>query len=292
MGRGAVAVIAVDCGGTTLTVAHAKRATQPGERITVPTPATVEAIPGAILAAIGGLPPAEAVGVGVAGLVDHATGRLLGMPHRPGEASIAETVRAGSGLPTVVDNDANATALAEAIAGAGMGHRMVLAVTVGTGIGGGLVIDGIVERGRGHLGEIGHMSVDRAGATCRCGATGCWEMYASGRALDESARRVGLGDGVALVRAAEGGDGAAAGLVDEVAAAFGRGLANLVAILDPDIIVVGGGVAAAGEAFLAPARRALAGSAGSGRRGTPVVAAAFGPSAGIVGAALMAGAPL
>ena len=289
-----MAVIAVDCGGTHLTVAWRERAAGPGPTVTVPTPATVGAIPGDIVACIAGLPSALAVGVGVAGLVDHAAGRVDWMPHRPGSAAIAEVVGARSGLPVVVDNDANTAALAEATAGAGAGYRLVLVVTVGTGIGGGLVVDGSIERGRGHLGEIGHMSMDPDGERCPCGAIGCWEVAASGRALDSGAAGLGLADGAALMAAAAGGDAAAGRVVGEVAAAFGRGLGNLVAILDPDVIVVGGGVVAAGEAFLSPARRTLAAavSGGSHRRPTPVVAARFGPAAGIVGAALMAGAPL
>jgi len=289
-----VAVIAVDCGGTNLRVGWRERAGGPGPTVSVPTPPEVGGLPDAILSCIADLPPARAVGVGVAGLVDHAAGRVRWMLHRPGTAAIAEVVGAGAGLPVVVDNDANTVSLAEATAGAGVGYRVVLAVTVGTGIGGGLAVDGSIERGRGHLGEIGHMSMDPHGERCACGAIGCWEVTASGRALDRGAAGLGLADGAALMAAAAGGEVAAGRLVGEVAAAFGRGLANLVAILDPDVIVVGGGVVAAGEVFLSPARRALAAalSGGSHRRPTPVVAARFGPAAGIVGAALMAGAPL
>ncbi len=287
-------VIAVDCGGTNFTVAHADRASAPLEPVTVGTPATTAELPARIVAAMRDRPEAAAVGVSVAGLVDHGSGTLLWMPHRPGSAAIAAEVGAATGVPVVVDNDANAAALAEATGGAGAGHRMVLMVTVGTGIGAGLVIDGRVERGRGFLGEVGHLCVDPRGRSCACGRTGCWETVASGTALDRAAAGAGLADGSALVAAAAAGSDEARALVAEVAAAFGRGLASLVVVLDPDVIVVGGGVAAAGELFLEPARRALAeaGSAAEPRRPTPVVAAEFGPAAGIVGAALMAGAPL
>jgi glucokinase len=288
-----VAVIAVDCGGTNLTVAHARSAGAPEGMLTVPTPAQAAAIPSAILALMALLPPAESVGVGVAGLVDHETGRLVWMPHRPGSAAIADEIVGECGLPTVVDNDANATALAEAVGGAGRGYRTVLGVTVGTGIGGGLVVDGVVERGRGHLGEIGHISCDPGGPRCVCGRVGCWEEVASGRTLDRAARAMGLSDGTELARRSAG-DRRARDAVRSVGEAFGRGLADLVAILDPDVIVVGGGMAAIGEEFLGPARRTLAreASGGARRRPTPVLVAEFGPAAGIVGAALMAGAPL
>jgi len=294
LGGGVVAVIAVDCGGTNLAVAHVRRATRPEPPVVVPTPPSATEIPGRIVDLMAELPPVEAIGVGVAGLVDHETGRLLWMPHRPGGASIADELRSATGLPIFVDNDANVTALAEAAAGAGAGYHMVLAVTVGTGIGGGLVIDGAIERGRGHLGEVGHMSVDPAGPLCVCGRVGCWEEIGSGRALDRKALERGLRDGSALVAASAAGDAAAAAALAEVGRAFGDGLANLVAAFDPDVVVVGGGVAAAGDAFLDPARLALV-SAVSGsahRRATPVVGAAFGSAAGIVGAALIAGAPL
>jgi len=288
-----VAVIAVDCGGTNLTAGWVERAGTPQRLVTVPTPATAGAIPETILQLMAALPPAAGVGIGIAGLVDHSTGSLLWMPHRPGSTPVGAAVAAGCGLPTSVDNDANVTALAEAVAGAGVGHRVVLAVTVGTGIGGGLVIDETVERGRGHLGEIGHMTVDRDGRRCACGSRGCWEEVASGRALDRAAAALGLGDGIALVEAGAAGDAEAAAGVAAVGAAFGHGLASLVAILDPDVIVVGGGVVSAGEAFLAPARQALADVlSGVGQRWpTPVLPARFGSAAGIVGAALMAGAP-
>lgn len=289
-----MAVITVDCGGTNLRAGRRERAGEPGPLVVRDTPPSAEAIVAAILEMIEGLPPADAVGVAIAGLVDHVRGSLLWMPHHPGSADIADVVAEHAGIRTLVDNDANLTALAEATGGAGAGHRMVLAVTVGTGIGGGLVIDGAIEHGRGHLGEIGHMSVESGGPRCECGVVGCWEEIASGRAIDRAAVGFGLPDGAALVAAAEAGDATATGLVAEVGAAFGRGLANLVAVLDPDLIVVGGGVGAAGDVFLDPARRALAESTSGARHRvpTPVVPAAFGTSAGIVGAALMAGAPL
>jgi len=287
-------VIAVDCGGTNFTVAYADHASRPTHERTIPTPGSTGELPGMIVAVMQDLPEAEAVGVSVAGLVDHPSGTLLWMPHRPGSAAIAEDVAGATGARVVVDNDANVAAFAEATGGAGVGYRMVLMVTVGTGIGAGLVIDGRVERGRGFLGEVGHVSVDPHGPVCACGRTGCWETVASGRALDDAAAGLGLPDGPALVAAAAAGAVDAVALVDRVAGAFGRGLATLVSVLDPDVIVVGGGVSTAGELFLAPARRALAaaGSAAEPRRPTPVVAASFGPAAGIVGAALMAGAPL
>jgi glucokinase len=185
---------------------------------------------------------------------------------------------------------------------------MVLMVTVGTGIGGGLVIDGSIEHGREFLGEIGHTTLAANGPRCSCGNFGCWEALASGTALDRTARALAADDpsgGVAgraggsvpsghhLVEAALAGDRIAGAAFGEFAVHFGRGLANMVVVFDPDVIVVGGGVGSIGEPLLDPARAALQESLSgrSHRSVTPVVAGAFGNRAGIVGAALLAGAP-
>ena len=168
------------------------------------------------------------------------------------------------------------------------------------------MIDGAIERGRAHLGEVGHMTVDPSGPQCSCGRRGCWEALASGTALDRAARLIAIAEpngplgleatqgevnGTSLVVAATDGDAAALEALESAAAAFGRGLGSLVAVLDPDIIVVGGGVGAIGDAFLEPARRAMmAATPGrEHRRETPVVSAGFGADAGLVGAAMAAG---
>jgi len=206
----------------------------------------------------------------------------------------------------VVDNDANLAALAEARRGAGSGERMVLFIGLGTGIGGGLVVAGRVERGRGFLGEVGHMVVDPAGPRCACGRRGCWEALVSGTALGRAAGELASADrsgllarlaagtvprGEHLVAAAGAGDRAAGEALAAAGAWLGRGLANLVAVLDPDVIVVGGAAAGAGEALLGPARAKMAETVEGGRhrRPTPVRPARFGAGAGLVGAALAAG---
>ena len=282
----------------------------PGLKVTtVPTPAKAREIPAAILDLIGNLSEgAVGIGVSVAGLVDHRRGELVWMPHRDGGVALAEPLREATGVEVVVDNDANAAALAEARIGAGRGRRMVLMVTVGTGIGGGLVIEGEVERGRGHLGEIGHTMLDPAGPRCSCGLSGHWEAMGSGRALDRRAEALALADpagavaraagadrpaGRHLADAAAAGDAVARGALEEIGRQFGRGLANMVAVLDPDVIVVGGGVAAVGEDFLGPARTSLWESLAGAeyRKPTPVEPAHLGTAAGLVGAALLAGAP-
>jgi len=304
-----MAVIAVDCGGTNLVFGRfgpEGRGEGFGARS---TPRETGAIPGAIVAAIGPLlgSGVTAIGIGAAGLVDHTAGALVWSPHASGgRVDLASEVVAATGLPVTVDNDANLAALAEARLGAGVGHRMVLFVGLGTGIGGGLVVEGRIERGRGFLGELGHMTLDPSGPPCACGRRGCWEALVSGTALGRDAAELAAADplgpvaraaagaaprGEHLWAAAASGDPEAGGRLHEAGARLGRGLANLVAAFDPDVIVLGGAVAGAGGLLLDPARAELADCVeGRGHRApTPVLAARFGPRAGLVGAALAAG---
>ena len=181
-------MIAVDCGGSNVRTAVAESSGTVQRISEVGTPEHLDQLAAVIVGLIGDPHQAMAIGIGVAGLVDVDSRTLRWMPHRPGtDVALGADVEARLGLPVVMDNDANLAALAEATRGAGVGHRMVLTVAVGTGIGGGLVIDGRIERGRGHLGEIGHMTVDPTGPQCSCGRRGCWEALASGTALDRSA---------------------------------------------------------------------------------------------------------
>jgi glucokinase len=286
-------VLAVDVGGTSVRIAHfAGGADTPGPVTEWPTPPDTDALVAGIIDAARAVEtPFSAAGFGIAALVDHGTGTLVWSPHFTGSVPLGRDLGSSLGIPVVVDNDANAAALAEATRGAGRGYRMVLMVTVGTGIGGGLVVDGRVERGRGFLGEIGHIRLDDADTPCQCGLLGCWEAVASGTALDRSAA-VLLGaeaTGEDLVAIVDEDDDARQALT-EVARLFGVGLGALVNVLDPDVIVVGGGVAGIGPAFLGPAVEAMAeGVTGSVARSvTPVLPAHFGASAGLVGAALLA----
>jgi glucokinase len=252
-----------------------------------------------------------AVGIGAAGFVDAARSTVTFSPHlawrdEPLRARIATRVQ----LPVVVDNDANAAAIGESRFGAGVGERFALCVNLGTGIGGALVMDGRVFRGAsGMAGEFGHMQVVPGGHRCPCGNRGCWEQYASGNALEREARELIAarspvahhlaelchGDPAALTgpqvtAAARDGDALSIELLTEMGRWLGVGLANLVAALDPHIVVVGGGVSEAGELLLTPTRESMARQVvGRGYRTLPaVVAATLGPQAGLVGAADMA----
>lgn len=299
-----VTVLAADCGGTNLTVALWDGGVV--ERVSVPTPRQAGDIPEAIVEAAMPLgADCRAMGIGIAGLVHHRSGTLVWMPHAAGsEVGVASDVAAQLGIPVVVDNDANMAVLGEGRSGAGVGARMVLCVTVGTGIGGGLMIDGRVERGRGFAGEIGHIPFDPAGRRCPCGRTGCWETAASGSALDLAAARLTVaqpGAGVAaaaggrraqgrhVVAAAGAGDPGAMDAVAAVAGALGTGLAGLVAALDPDVVVLGGSVGII-DAIVEGARDGMMErlEGAEHRSPTPVRPAAYGADSVLAGAALAA----
>ncbi len=252
-----------------------------------------------------------AVGIGAAGFVDAARARVRFAPHLAWrDEPLRDALTGVLGLPVVVENDANAAAWAEWRFGAGRGESHLVCVTLGTGIGGGIVLDGVPQRGRfGMAGEFGHMVVVPDGRRCECGNRGCLEQYASGNVLGREARaraRAGSpvtvsllervrGDVEALVgpvvtEAAREGDPCAVELFDDVGRWLGVGLANLAAALDPGTFVIGGGVSEAGELLLGPARESFRRTlTGRGYRPTArIVPAAFGPEAGLVGAADLA----
>jgi glucokinase len=234
-----------------------------------------------------------AVGIGAAGFVDASRSTVMFSPHlawrdEPLRARVSSRLT----IPVVVDNDANTTALGESRFGAGVGHRFVLCITLGTGIGGAIVIDGRVYRGaNGMAGEFGHMQVVPDGRPCECGGQGCWEQYCSGRAVARAATKAGSAlAGPELTAAAQAGDPVAVAAYAEVGRWLGVGVANVVAGLDPALVVVGGGVSAAGDLLLDPARTAMAESlVGAGHRVLPdLLGAELGPLAGVVGVADLA----
>ncbi|HEY8475211.1 MAG TPA: ROK family glucokinase [Natronosporangium sp.] len=253
-----------------------------------------------------------AVGVGAAGFVDEARSALRFAPNLPGWREEALRQKLGDliGMPVVVENDANATAWGEYRFGAGRGETHMVCVTVGTGIGGGVVLDGRLYRGRYGMGaEPGHMRVVPDGRPCGCGNRGCWERYCSGTALVADAREAFAADpsrGARLLELAGGNLDAARGEIvaaaaregDEVALeAFGllarwlaQGLADLAAVFDPGCFVIGGGVSHAADLFIDAAREEFARRVvGHGHRPLAEIRIAeLGPAAGIVGAADLA----
>jgi glucokinase len=214
-------------------------------------------------------------------------------------------------LPTVVENDANCAAWAEVRFGAAQGEQNVVALTIGTGIGGGIILGGQLIRGEfGIAAEIGHMNVViEGGLRCGCGNRGCWEQYGSGRALVRDAQdfarispslaqrmlELAGGDpdkitGPEVTQAAKEGDPAALEIYRVIAGSIGYGMADLAAVLDPAVFLIGGGVADAGELLRAPVEKAyLERLTGRGRRPfAKVLVAQLGGEAGIVGAADLA----
>jgi glucokinase len=307
--------IGVDIGGTKVAagvvdvdgrvLARARRLTPSRD------PRAVEATITEVVALLRADHEVVAVGIGAAGFVDSDRARVLFAPHlawrnEPLRDAVAQAV----GLPVVVENDANAAAWAEYRFGVGRGETQLVCVTLGTGIGGGIVSDGRVERGRyGMAGEFGHMVVVPDGHRCECGNRGCLEQYASGNVLGREARELARagspvtvplvervkGDIDALVgplitEAAQDGDPCAIELFEEVGRWLGIGLANLAAALDPGTFVIGGGVSDAGELLLRPARESFRRTlTGRGFRPEPrILKAALGPEAGLVGAADLA----
>ncbi len=250
------------------------------------------------------------VGVGAPGMLDRR-GVLRFAPNLLGASGADILGLVGGRLPgtrVVVENDANCAAFAEHSCGAAAGADHALVVTLGTGIGGGLVSQGRVVVGAfGFAGEVGHMLVDPAGPPCPCGRRGCWERYASGGGLGRLAREAACagrlhhvvslagGDpemvrGEHVTRAALQGEAGAVQVMEELGWWVALGLANLTAVLDPDRIVLGGGVMAAGEVLLRPTRRAFAELVeGAGvRPEVDIVPAVFGERAGAAGAAMVA----
>jgi glucokinase len=222
---------------------------------------------------------------------------------------LRDRIEAEVGLPVVVENDANAAAPNLTSAHAAVGHDDVVCLTIGTGIGGAIVQDGRLVRGRhGIAGEPGHMRVVPDGLPCGCGNFGCWEQYASGNALTRFAREraagepqsaeklLAFGDGTAqgirgphVSQAARLGDPVALAAFHDVGEWLGQGMADLAAILDPSAFVLGGGVSEAGELLLAPTLAAYHRVLTRGHRPAPdILVASLGAEAGLVGAADLA----
>ena len=193
------------------------------------------------------------------------------------------------GLAVRLENDANCFALAESVAGAGRGQTLVFGVILGTGVGGGIVYDGRVWTGPQHIaGEWGHHTLDPAGPPCYCGRRGCVETLLSGPALEASYRAAGgpaLG-AAEIARQAALGDERAGAVLDRWVDRFGRALGNVINILDPDVVVLGGGLSNLDVLYTA-GRTAVARSVFNDELRTPIVRHGLGDSAGVIGAAML-----
>ncbi|MFC1918912.1 ROK family protein [Chloroflexota bacterium] len=276
-------LLGVDLGGTKIltAVANAQGEMLSRDHSVTPAKEGQQAIVKSILESIGRalnqahLDAADltAVGVGAPGLSDPETGILFTSPHLPGwtDVPLRDIIEKELGKKVFLINDANAAAVGELYFGAGKGARNFIYVTVSTGIGGGIIIDGKIFTGSAGLaGELGHMVIDDEGPPCNCGNRGCWEALASGTALaGEAKHRIKDGAATAILqlaggclekinaetihKAAQAGDNLAAELIARNAYYLGVGLANLINIFNPEVIVIGGGLSNIGDMLLKPA---------------------------------------
>jgi glucokinase len=294
-------LIGVDVGGTKVSVAVLEDGALSEPRLRPTDLSSSDALVDQLAHAIEEAGPADSVGLGVPSVIDFATGAARSSVNIPLHGvPLREHLTERLGIPTFVDNDATVAALAEAhdddlklIA-----HSMVM-ITVGTGVGGGIVIGGRIYRGTtGAAAELGHIIM---GADLRDGAPpaatlphpASFEYLAAGRALDRLGAQRAIGDGTAVVRAAQAGDADARECLRILGERLGVGIANVINIFDPELVVVGGGVSVAGELLLGPARDAAARFVVPGvGTGTRVELARYGPQAGVRGAALLAGQEL
>ena len=245
----------------------------------------------------------NSIGIGTPGTASRNTGVVLyscnlGFKN----TDLRKLVGSRLGKDVYVENDANAAAFGEVLAGAGKGYKAVVVVTLGTGVGGGIIIDGRIYAGMRSMGaELGHTLLVLEGEHCTCGRDGCWEAYASATALIRQAKRAGEQHPDSALHgreeltardvfeAADGGDAAAQAVIDRWCVYVAAGLTDLVNSLAPEMILIGGGVSRQGERILAPIREYVAEHCFGQRQGAiPVIAAAkLGNEAGIIGAAAL-----
>ncbi|WP_205164080.1 ROK family protein [Arthrobacter roseus] len=302
----------MDVGGTKVAGGVVDQQGRVLSRVELPCPGhDIWAVEDIIVSIVEGLSeqfPVATIGVGAAGWVDLDGSRVLFSPHLAWrDEPLRENLEGLLRRSVHLVNDADATGWAEWRFGSGRSERRLICLTLGTGIGGSLIMNGTVERGRhGVAGEFGHQLIVPGGHQCECGNRGCWEQYASGNALGRDARELASASpraaaslleaagndaasitGSLVTTLALAGDVVSRKLIEETGRWLGLGLANLAAVLDPGAFVIGGGLARAGDLLLEPARRAFAQQlTGRGYRpAAPIHGAALGPDAGLIGAA-------
>jgi glucokinase len=242
-----------------------------------------------------------AIGIGCGGPLDAARGVLIAPLHLPGwhDVPVTAVAEEAYGRPAVLENDATAAAAGEHRYGAGTGARNMVYLTISTGVGGGVVVDGRLYRGAGNGAELGHVTVDWRGRPCRgCGRLGCLEAYVSGTSIAERAREAVAQNGSSSLASLEGptaedvaaaaraGDEVAREIWDETVDALACGLTSIVNVFEPELVVLGGGVTRAGEQLLGPVREWVRANAMEpAGRSADIVAAALGERVGVVGAA-------
>ncbi len=304
-------VVGVDLGGTNIKIGLVTSEGRLVQRHSVSTAAEggPEAVAGRICQGVrecldkagAGAGDVGGVGVGSPGTIDLEAGVVTFSPNLPGwlDVPLRSLIQDGLGLPCTLDNDANVAALGEYWVGAGSGARSLVLLTLGTGIGGGIVLDGrIWHGGNGVAGEIGHMSINPDGPLCGCGNRGCLEAYASATAMVRRLREaVEQGASTPLDRledvtardiyeAALAGDAVARENIETTGRYLGVGTSNILHILNPEVVAFTGGVTAAGEMLFGPVRREVEErTLEDSRRGVKICLAEFPDDAGILGAA-------
>lgn len=287
--------LGIDLGGTSIKVAVVEPGDPPVIAAHLATETQAAAGSDAVLdrmaslarEALAAAGPVERVGLGAPGPLDLENGCSLGMPNLRGweNVPIVAELERRLGLPVALLNDVRAHTLAELELGAGRGCRNLVCFALGTGVGGGVVVDGRLLLGlNGTVGELGHQTIEPDGPPCPCGNRGCLEQFVSGPSL---ARAAGMETGEDVIAAARAGEPGAVGVLERAGAYLGIAIANVVLAVGPERVIVGGGVASAGDLLLEPARREFA------RRNrvmpierVSVVTGELGPLAGPVGAAL------
>jgi len=312
-------VMAIDLGGTKIAAGIVSARCEILAREYCPTLADegVEAVIERIVSAVGRLVSQQGmdlsqlccISIAACGAIDSETGVVVLSPNLPGWCDIPLRSMVGErlGVKTLLINDANAAAWGEYHLGVGKGVNNLIYLTVGTGIGGAIIIDGRLYTGSsGSAGEIGHMTIDTNGVRCGCGNIGCLETLASGTAITrEAVAHVARGEASSLTDivagrleditaekvavAAKGGDPLALGIINKAATYLGMGMVNLVNIFNPEMIVVGGGVAKMGDLLLNPARGVVREKAFPvSAEAVSIVSSQLGSDAGILGAAIFA----
>ena len=312
-------VLAIDLGGTKIRIAiiSSKGQVMAKEQYLTLADEGLEAVTRRIFSGIDhllssrniGLSQLHSISIAAAGVIDFEKGLITSSVHLPGwhDVPLRDIVNRKYRVNTILINDADAAALGEHEFGAGKGVNNLILLTVGTGIGGGIIINGRLYSGpSGSAGEIGHMTIDVNGPRCSCGNIGCLEMLASGSAIArEAIRRVNQGGRSVLAGmvegkienitaekvevAARGGDSLALEVISKAATYLGVGMVNLVNIFNPEMIVVGGGVAKMGELLLEPAKQVVKERAFKlSAQAVRIVPARLGEDAGVLGAAVFA----
>jgi glucokinase len=313
MGTDRARAVGVDIGGTKILGAVVDRDGNVREEHRIPSEPEWPEMREAILEVVRELrtrdPGVTALGVGAAGMVDLG-GTIHYAPNVPGfrRLPVQQELGERTGLPTVVDNDANTAAYAELQLGAARGMTDAMVITLGTGIGGGMIVGGRILRGaHGFASEVGHFQVDPDGPLCACGEPGHWEAIASGNALGRMARQAAMQGGAPSVLALAGGqvdairgqhvsDAGVAGepdalaIIDRYSFNVAIGLVGLANIFDPGVIAIAGGLVNDGDLYLVPVRRHFLGHIeGSSFRTAPeIVPSQLGEHAGVIGAAVLA----